>query len=275
MLLLSVLLLSCSDSDTDNDNGTDNESFKITVNLTDGTGNPLPGYKLGFAPANWQELLEDSRRSNCTLSFALVGNYQVKVEVLDYFGNHIRTMLSDSLVAGTHSAVWDGNDDDGNRVAQDGIYQFRVEYSTNGQCVFSDVAYSYLLADLNPHITPYNTDENGHFESGNPLSFPALYCGQQVAKTDYNGSISDSIDFDTHFIVYASKIDSTGTESRFSTFTVTDGLNTLNLNWEQMQPFAYRIMSTSSPATTNDRGVGDDIVPEENGIVVVYPCPFN
>ena len=61
-----------------------------------------------------------------TISFALPKNEQVKLEVYDILGNHVKTMVDQQMGAGTYQVVWNGIDQNGARVAS-GVYLYRLQ----------------------------------------------------------------------------------------------------------------------------------------------------
>ena len=61
-----------------------------------------------------------------TIRFELPQAATVRLEVFDILGQKVRTLVSSSLQAGTHSAVWHGRNDAGIQVGN-GIYLYRIE----------------------------------------------------------------------------------------------------------------------------------------------------
>ena len=61
-----------------------------------------------------------------TIRFELPQAAIVKLEVFDILGQKVRTLVSGSLQAGTHSAVWHGRNDAGVQVGN-GVYLYRIE----------------------------------------------------------------------------------------------------------------------------------------------------
>jgi hypothetical protein len=64
------------------------------------------------------------------IAFTLPQPGDTKLAVYDITGRHVRTLLKKHLPVGTHTAIWDGTDDSGRRVAT-GVYIYRV--SAEGQ----------------------------------------------------------------------------------------------------------------------------------------------
>ncbi len=63
-----------------------------------------------------------------TISFDLPVASPVRLHVYDGRGHLVRTLVDESLQAGSHAVVWDGLDDSGRRV-HSGVYLYRVEAS--------------------------------------------------------------------------------------------------------------------------------------------------
>jgi Ca-activated chloride channel homolog len=62
-----------------------------------------------------------------TISFDLPNEGQVTLKIYDVTGRLVRVLVQEHKLAGTHSILWDGLDDAGQKVAA-GIYLYRVEF---------------------------------------------------------------------------------------------------------------------------------------------------
>lgn len=60
-----------------------------------------------------------------TISFKIPQKSKVFLEILDIFGKKIKTLIEDELESGVYKIVWDGTDENYNRVAS-GIYFYRL-----------------------------------------------------------------------------------------------------------------------------------------------------
>jgi len=60
-----------------------------------------------------------------TIAFDLPRTESVRLEIVDMRGRHIRTLVDETRTAGTHSVIWNGTDDAGQRVAS-GNYVYRL-----------------------------------------------------------------------------------------------------------------------------------------------------
>jgi hypothetical protein len=61
-----------------------------------------------------------------TINFTLPKAEEIKLVVYDLLGKAIRTLADGQVTAGTHSVVWDGQDQHGNKVST-GLYIYRLE----------------------------------------------------------------------------------------------------------------------------------------------------
>ncbi|HHS50816.1 MAG TPA: T9SS type A sorting domain-containing protein [candidate division Zixibacteria bacterium] len=61
-----------------------------------------------------------------SIAFDLPADSDVRLEVFDLLGRHVRTLENDKLSAGRYSVVWDGRDSGGREVPT-GIYLYRIE----------------------------------------------------------------------------------------------------------------------------------------------------
>ena len=60
-----------------------------------------------------------------TISFSLAARGAVNLSVYDAAGHLVRTLVAESLAAGPHAILWDGQDESG-RMAASGIYLYRL-----------------------------------------------------------------------------------------------------------------------------------------------------
>jgi hypothetical protein len=63
---------------------------------------------------------------NTTIEFTLARTTQVRIDVYNILGQTVRTLLDEERAAGSHTIVWDGNDQRGNMAAS-GIYLYRMQ----------------------------------------------------------------------------------------------------------------------------------------------------
>lgn len=60
-----------------------------------------------------------------TIAFTIPATEQVRLDVFNAIGQHIRTLVNRTIQAGTHQVTWDGRDDSGREVAG-GLYLYRL-----------------------------------------------------------------------------------------------------------------------------------------------------
>jgi flagellar hook assembly protein FlgD len=60
-----------------------------------------------------------------TISFKIPQKSKVFLEILDIFGKRIKTLIDDEIESGEHKIIWDGTDENNNRVSA-GIYFYRL-----------------------------------------------------------------------------------------------------------------------------------------------------
>jgi hypothetical protein len=69
-----------------------------------------------------------------TITFSLPESGKASLTVYDITGRKVRTLVSERMIAGVHSVVWDGRDERGEMVAS-GIYLARLESGTTARTV--------------------------------------------------------------------------------------------------------------------------------------------
>ncbi len=72
-----------------------------------------------------------------TISFNIIEDGDVKLEVFNVKGQHVKTLINDRLLSGNHQVVWKGRDENNSNVAS-GIYFYRIKSglnSTTKKCI--------------------------------------------------------------------------------------------------------------------------------------------
>ena len=65
-----------------------------------------------------------------TIGYGVPRNSFVTIKVYNLVGREVRTLVSEVKQAGTHAAIWDGRDNDGNSM-QSGIYIYKISNGTS------------------------------------------------------------------------------------------------------------------------------------------------
>ena len=85
--------------------------------------------KAGVAEGGWEFALGHARPNpssrNFTIDFSLAKPTPVSIRVYDVAGRLVRTLVNETRPAGPYTAVWDGKNDDGRRVASS-VYFYRM-----------------------------------------------------------------------------------------------------------------------------------------------------
>lgn len=79
-----------------------------------------------------------------TIAFDLPENSSVELEIYDISGRKVRTVVNESMEAGTHRVNWDGRDETGNQVAS-GIYFYRIHAVPSGSADQAFIAVSKMM----------------------------------------------------------------------------------------------------------------------------------
>ncbi|MEO0077740.1 MAG: FlgD immunoglobulin-like domain containing protein, partial [candidate division WOR-3 bacterium] len=98
--------------------------IRLTTDSVQTGANELTGVqgRLWLALAAWPNPVSRAAQ----VSFTLPQDSRVRLSVVDATGRLVRTLAEGEFVRGPHTAVWDGKDSQGQRVAN-GIYLYRIE----------------------------------------------------------------------------------------------------------------------------------------------------
>jgi M6 family metalloprotease-like protein len=102
-------------------NGTSALSEPLDVHFVDSDDEIMPVYvtHLGVNYPN-------PFNPETSINFALSNDGNVEINIYNVRGQKVRTLLNTEMSRGTHSVVWNGNDDNGNQVGS-GIYFYRMK----------------------------------------------------------------------------------------------------------------------------------------------------
>ena len=261
-----LILFSCiTESDTD----IEDFSFKITVK--DLMGNPVDNLNIilinKFNYPSWVDY-ETKSRAPTLITFILVEDSFVDLNILDIDGNHIRNILNEDLQPGYYAAAWYCNDDDDYDVAS-GLYYCSMDASENDTLYYhGDVMMYFLSLDSN-HRHGY-TNSEGVYESINKNPFLNLYDLDSLRIVDETGVFLGSEAFsDTTVICLFDDI--LNEYYQFEYVVVENGKNEFDIIWE---PDSLRkiVEKTNELKIDHGRGPTPPVYTELEGN---FPNPFN
>jgi hypothetical protein len=100
--------------------GSDNSEIEYQVETEITAVDPLPTeFKLGNNYPN-------PFNPQTTISFDLPSEQKVRLSIYDISGRLIKTLVSESMEAGSHDVVWAGRDENGRGVSS-GVYYYRID----------------------------------------------------------------------------------------------------------------------------------------------------
>jgi alkaline phosphatase len=85
----------------------------------------LPGEEVPVAATALEQNYPNPFNPQTTISFDLPRTEQVRLEIVDLQGRHVRTLVDGARGQGNHTVIWNGTDDAGQRVAS-GTYVYRL-----------------------------------------------------------------------------------------------------------------------------------------------------
>jgi hypothetical protein len=122
------------------ENGNETESLDYITFLPDSKlGSPFEPYQVVFYPVDENEdqispanLLAQNYPNpfnpETTISFSIAQDDHVEITIYNLRGEKIKVLLREQREAGYYSVIWDGSDDQGNKVAS-GIYFYSINTS--------------------------------------------------------------------------------------------------------------------------------------------------
>ena len=188
---IAVFMASCSSGST----GTDNESFSISLIVTDIDGNPISGVEVGAMPAlpEWANPFHpyvdfpDSRADNSSdrpaivIRFDLTEASTIKFRFYDVAGDLVHEMDEMMFPGGQHELVWRWNMDSG---ASPGY--FLVELSIESDSVDWEIVDTKGVLLLDPFPANYSlgsTNEQGTLRLTDPTIVPGLWPSSTIEVT--------------------------------------------------------------------------------------------
>jgi hypothetical protein len=198
-----VALISCDETDT----LTRDEEFILAVMVLDTEGQPIEGMSVGrgieldgfevsavsaaygYMPDGDTLLFSYPNPFSgvAVVRFATAGTREVRLQVSDWQGRTVRTVLNGRLPGGLHSVQWDQLDDSGERTIS-GVYRFRIDFAdTLDPHVYehSDSIDCTVIDFIDPYWREFGlTDGTGFLSTRDLDLFPSLQ--GHGAQTAYN-----------------------------------------------------------------------------------------
>lgn len=272
VVFLTLMTISCDKSSSP----TSSKSFSLNLKLVDSNDTPLSGYNAVVYPTyDLPSFRNYQNRAETTISFSVPKKAEVKIEIYDYFGKMITTLIDDTLSSGNYSLIWNGNDAN----TDDGIYKAIYSYTDDEGSVETVSCNLYKYTKYRLGFGDYITDELGEINETNMLIFPYLYFEGELLCTDVSGSYLEDLVFSSETAI---KISNNEGVVKTASFNIKNGENNIELNWDEM--------------TTEEKGLDDEIVNNDNIkiessdlvkdnddggfpplelFIGVYPNPFN
>ncbi|MBI9030812.1 hypothetical protein JEZ13_02240 [bacterium] len=272
VIVFALVIGSCDKSSSPSSK----EPFSLKIKLVNSNNEPLPSYITTIYPLN-EGLVSKLTlgRPEVTLNFTVPKADSVKVEIKDYFGNDIRTLLDEDLQAGSHCLVYVPE-----FMTPDGIYEAIYTYHDDEGLEKSVSCYLYKFSEYNLDLAKYITNELGEINETNKLSFPFLYFNDEFECRDEMGSNVGNLTFTSPTLV---KMSNNEGVTKTATFNITNGKNDIELNWDEMtivdESPSNEIVDINNTESIEDkmsRTKGNDGgFPPMDPRILAYPNPFN
>lgn len=251
------------------DDPTGPETFKVTVVVSDPSGNPVPGLDLSLVPDTpfYQDGKSDPGRPAVTIPFQLDQESDVRLSIEDIEGTEVRLLGDQTLPAGRHTWVWNGWDD-GDQVLPSGVYTVRMVVRLPGQqAVLHEETRQILMAMIDPgRYSVGTTDAQGRIEITDRRLFPSLYGQPDIPAVDENADAIGMIRFTGSMRFGLADLTGGGSMRFYEEVT---GPATFDFTWIPPGQWAR---DSERPVL---RAVDVDPVPETNELGQPYPVPFN
>ena len=102
--------------------------------VVDADGLPLPDVAIGVIYTFPEAVVQNSvivvrppAKPATMIGFELPEPGEVSIQIFDYAGDWVITLVNSELQAGRYQFIWDGRDDAGNRVAS-GMYYYHLQF---------------------------------------------------------------------------------------------------------------------------------------------------
>ena len=277
LVLLLVILVTLAIASCDKSSAPSSKRpFSLNIKLVNSNNEPLPSYITTIYPLNEGLVSKFAPgRPEVTLHFTVSKADSVKVEIKDYFGNKIETLLDQELPSGSHSLIYVPE-----RMTPDGIYQAIYTFHDDNGLDDSVSCYLYQYSRMDIGLADYSTNELGEITETNKLSFPFLYFNDEFECIDEMACIVGNLTFTSSTVVKISNQDGV---IKTATFNITNGRNDIELNWDEMtivdESLSNKIVDKNNTSSREDdfnRDYRDDDgFPPMEARIFAYPNPFN
>jgi hypothetical protein len=211
-------------------------------------------------------------RAQTTICFELAESCFVTLAIENIEEEHVRELISDSLVAGSHAVQWNGEDDFLQSVPS-GTYFCRMRAESQGIEIYNDRIMMYLLSfdSINRHGV---TDLDGNFICTSYLPFPSFYDLDSLICTDgETGAIVDTIAFPDSIEIYISDPDNPNLYQTVRILPDKYAQQDINIEWQPQEISENNSVTEMNEILINyHRAVFPFFETELNGN---YPNPFN
>ncbi len=261
ILMLVVPLAGC-----DEDDPVTPPAFKVTVRVVDAQGDPVEGLDISLVPDTpfYQDGLKTpDYRPAVVIPFQLDHESNIRLTIEDITGAEVRLLGQQLAPAGSHTWVWNGLDDPGNRLPS-GYYTAHLEVrdQVDGNLRYDDRVHM-LMAIIDPsRYSVGTTDAEGEVVLTDKRLFPHLYDAPSMPATDENGEIMGTIQF-------------TGS-MRFGLADLTGGGHMRfirDVEAQDVLEFVWAVNKADFVRAADPDKV--PIVPPVDDLGMVYPNPFN
>jgi hypothetical protein len=265
VLMMILLLLPACGDDT-----TTPEGFRLTITVTDTSGDPLPGWDLALAPDTpyYQDgLAAAGGRPSVSIPFIVDLDCRVRIVIEDIEGATVRVLLDETTPSGWHHVIWDGHDEQGLRQSS-GVYTARMAaYAPDDGHIFYENTRPMLLAILDLEgYSAGTTDDQGRMVITDKRLFPFLYNQPDIPAVDENADPIGVIQFTPTMRFILGDI-SSGRGMHIDQ----DVTGSANLTFTYDPAAAKVLPAESARPDTPVAPSGEKI----NLLGQPYPCPFN
>lgn len=261
-LAAALMLVGCGE---DTPTGTEDDSLRVTVRVTDPDGAPLAGMHVNASNAL---LIEPAAgKAQLKIPFSVGAQALVRIRIRDLDGAVVRTLLDDVLPRGRHEASWDARDDGGATLPA-GLYTVNlVAFETGGsQAALTGSADVFLQRSGGDHSLGV-TDADGELVLTDVKLFPGLLLpgDQEAVNADGEADGTFTLLFGATFWAWSDA----GGPVAAVTEELVAGANTVVLVWDADGKVAPPAAEPAhATAATKDE-------PADWAFGRPYPNPFN